>query len=71
VLDRIVSIGSFLIVVFSVVLFALGAWWTLLGRISQGDGFLLFAGSLLAAIFFSFRAQDPAWLDPVSIVKIS
>ena len=68
-LNRMVSLGSFLVVVFSAVLFALGAWWTLVGRIGEGDGFLLFAGCLLAAIVFSYRAQDPAWLDPVSIVK--
>jgi hypothetical protein len=64
-----VRLGSGLVVVFSVVLFALGAWWTLLGKISEGDGFLMFAGSVLAAIVFTYRAQDPRWLDPVSIVK--
>jgi len=69
VLDRLVSLGSALVVLFSIVLFAMGAWWTLLGKISEGDGFLLFAGSVLAAIVFTFRAQDPAWLDPISIVK--
>jgi hypothetical protein len=64
-----VSLGSFLVVVFSVVLFAVSGWWTLVGKIGEGDGFLLFAGCLLAAIVFSYRAQDPAWLDPISIVK--
>jgi hypothetical protein len=58
-----------LIVVLSLVLFGLAAWWTLMGKIGEGDGFLLFAGCLLSAIVFTFRAQDPAWLDPVSILK--
>jgi len=68
-LDRLVSLGSSLVVAFSVVLFVLGAWWTLIGRMSEGDAFLMFAGTALAAIFFSYRAKDPAWLDPISIVK--
>jgi len=53
----------------SAVLFGMGAWWTLIGRIGEGDGFMLLAGTLLAAIVFSYRAQDPKWLDPLSIVK--
>jgi len=69
VLDRIVCLGSSLLVVFSAVLFALAGWWTLLGKIGEGDGFLLFAGCLLAGIVFSYRALDPRWLDPISIVK--
>jgi hypothetical protein len=47
----------------------MSAWWTLVGKIGQGDGFLLFAGSLMAAIVFSYRAGDPHWLEPISIVK--
>jgi F0F1-type ATP synthase assembly protein I len=69
VLDRIVSLGSFLVVVFSAVLFGMAAWWTFAGKIGEGDGYMLLAGCVLAAIVFSYRAQDPAWLDPVSIVK--
>jgi hypothetical protein len=57
------------VVAFSVVLFVLAGWWTAVGRIGEGDGFLLFAASLLAAIVFSFRGSDPRWLDPISIVK--
>jgi hypothetical protein len=68
-LDRIVSLGSFAVVAFSVVLFAMAGYWTLMGKIGEGDGFLLFAGCLLSAIVFSFRGADPRWLDPVSIVK--
>lgn len=68
-LDRLVSLGSFIVVAFSAVLFAMSAWWTLVGKVGEGDGFMLFAGCLLAAIVFSFRGSDPRWLDPISIVK--
>jgi hypothetical protein len=68
-LDRLVSLGSSVVVVLSVVLFAMSSWWTLMGKISEGDGFLMFAGCVLAAIVFTYRAKDPAWLDPISIVK--
>ena len=68
-LDRFVSLGSFLVVIFSVMLFGMSAWWTLLGKISEGDGILLFGGCVLSAIFFAYRAFDPAWLEPLSIIK--
>ena len=68
-LNRVVSLSSLLVAVFSVALFAMCAWWTLAGHISEGDGTFLFIGSLLAAIVFSYRAADPAWLEPLSIVK--
>ena len=68
-LDRFVSLGSFVVVALSIVLFGVGAWSTLVGKMGEGDGFLMLAGSVLAAIVFAYRAQDPAWLDPVSIVK--
>jgi hypothetical protein len=56
-------------VILSVVAFGLGAWWTLLGRISQGDGLFILAGWCLSAIVFSYRAVDPGYLDAVSIIK--
>ena len=37
-LNRVVSVCSFFMVILSVVAFGLGAWWTLIGRISEGDG---------------------------------
>jgi len=67
--DRFVSLGSFLIVAFSVIVFGMSAWWTLVGKIGEGDGLLLFAGSVMAAIVFSYRGFDPHWLEPLSIVK--
>jgi hypothetical protein len=68
-LNRVVSVCSFFMVILSVVAFALGAWWTLLGRISQGDGLFMLAGWCLSAIVFSYRAVDPGYLDAVSIIK--
>ena len=67
--NRVVSICSFFMVILSVVAFGLGAWWTLLGRISQGDGLFILAGWCLSAIVFSYRAVDPGYLDAVSIIK--
>jgi hypothetical protein len=58
-----------MVVAFSVVLFVMSGWWTLMGKIGEGDGFLMLAGCVLAAIVFSYRAGDPHWLEPLSIVK--
>ena len=67
--DRVVSACSFFMVVLSVVAFGLGAWWTLLGRISQGDGVFMLSGWCVCAVVFLYRATDPAYLDAVSIIK--
>ena len=67
--DRVVSISSLLLVILSVVAFAMGGWWTLVGRISVGDGVFLMAGWCVSAIVFSYRALDPAYLDAISIIK--
>jgi hypothetical protein len=56
-------------VILSVAAFGLGAWWTMLGRISQGDGLFMLSGWCVSAMVFSYRALDPAYLEPVSIVK--
>jgi hypothetical protein len=68
-LNRVVSVCSFFMVLLSVVAFGLGAWWTFVSRISQGDGVFMLSGWSLCAIVFLHRAMDPAYLDPVSIVK--
>ena len=68
-LNRVVSICSFFMVILSVVAFGLGAWWTLIGRISEGDGVFMLFGWCVSAIVFSYRAIDPAYLDAVSIIK--
>ncbi len=68
-LNRLVSLGSLFVAAVSVLLFVLGAWWILVGKIDEFDGVFALAGWLLAAIIFAWRATDPAWLDPVSIVK--
>jgi hypothetical protein len=56
-------------VILSVVAFGLGAWWTLIGRISEGDGVFMLFGWCLCGIVFWYRAVDPAYLDAVSIIK--
>jgi molybdopterin biosynthesis enzyme len=56
-------------VIMSVVAFGLGGWWTLIGRISAGDGVFMLSGWCVSAIVFSYRAIDPAYLDAVSIIK--
>jgi len=68
-LNRVVSVCSFLMVILSVVAFGLGAWWTLISRISAGDGLFMLAGWCVCAMVFSYRAIDPAYLDAVSIIK--
>jgi hypothetical protein len=68
-LNRIVSMCSVFMVILSVVFFGLGAWWTLVGRISEGDGVFMMVGWCVSAMVFSYRAIDPAYLDAVSIIK--
>jgi hypothetical protein len=68
-LNRVASVCSYLMVILSVAASAMGAWWTFIGRISVGDGVFLMAGWCMAAIVFSYRAVDPAYLDAVSIIK--
>ena len=68
-LDRVVSLSSFLMVILSVVAFGLGAWWTFVGTISQGDGLFMLAGWCVSAMVFSYRAADPDYLDAISIIK--
>jgi hypothetical protein len=67
--NRVVSICSFFMVILSVVAFGLGAWWTLLGSVSPGDGLFMLAGWCVSAMVFAYRAADPVYLDAVSISK--
>jgi hypothetical protein len=67
--SRIVSIGSLMLVVASVILFLAGAWDIMSWRMDEGSGVLALAGCVLTAIVFSYRFADPKWLDPISIVK--
>ena len=68
-LNRVVSLCSFLMVILSVAAFGLGAWWTLVGRISVGDGVFMLFGWCVSAVVFSYRAMDPDYLDAISIIK--
>ena len=67
--NRIVSIASLMVVIASVFFFLAGAWGIMSQRLDEGSGPMALAGSLMAAIVFSYRCADPMWLDPVSIVK--
>jgi len=67
--NRVVSVCSYLMVILSVVAFTLGGWWTLIGRISPGDGIFMLAGWCVSAVVFSYRAVDPVYLDAISIIK--
>ena len=53
----------------SVAAMGMGAWWTFIGTISQGDGLFLMSGWCVSALVFLYRAMDPDYLDPVSIIK--
>jgi len=66
--NRIVSIASLMVVIASVFFFLAGAWGIMSQRLDEGSGLMALAGSLMAAIVFSYRCADPMWLDPVSIV---
>jgi hypothetical protein len=57
------------VVILSVVAFALGVWWTFTSTISEGDGLFMMFGWCVCAMVFLYRAMDPAYLDPVSIIK--
>ena len=67
--NRIVSVSSFLVVLLSAALFLQSAWLTMSGKISQTDGIFLLAGWLAAGLVFSYRASDPNFLEPISIIK--
>ena len=68
-LNRIVSVSSIFVVLLSAVLFLQSAWFTMSGKISQTDGIFLLAGWLAAGLVFSYRASDPNFLEPISIIK--
>jgi hypothetical protein len=68
-LNRVVSLCSFFMVILSVVAFGLGAWWTFVSRISEGDGLFMMSGWFVCAVVFLYRAFDPDYLDPISIIK--
>lgn len=66
---RVVSVSSFLLSIVSVVFFALGAWWILIGKMTEGEGLFQIGGWTLSALFFAYRFANPEDLDPVSIIK--
>jgi hypothetical protein len=67
--NRVVRLGSLFMVLLSVAAIGMGAWWTFIGAISQGDGLFLMSGWCVSALVFLYRAMDPVYLDPISIIK--
>jgi hypothetical protein len=67
--DRVVCLASLFVVLASAVFFALGAWWIMTGQMNGFDGIFALAGWLVAAVVFAYRFDEPAWLQPVSIIK--
>ena len=67
--NRVVAFTSLMLVIASVMFFLVVIWGLMSGKIDEGSGILAMGGWLLSAIVFSFRHADPAWLDPISIVK--
>jgi len=67
--NRVVSLSSLAVAIVSAAFFLLGAWWLLMGEIGEIDGVFALAGWLMAAVIFAWRFADPAWLEPVSIIK--
>ncbi|MBS1856027.1 MAG: hypothetical protein JST11_11725 [Acidobacteria bacterium] len=43
--------------------------WTVQGQLDQSGTVFMLGGWLLAAAIFGWRASDPEYLDPISIVK--
>ena len=64
----VVSFFASLAAILSVSLFVLSAWWTTAGHVGV-DSVFMTGGCLLAAVLFGFRAAEPAFLEPLSIVK--
>ncbi len=64
----VVSFFAFLAAILSVTLFAMSVWWTVTGHTGV-DSVFMTSGWLLAAIMFGYRTVDPAFLEPLSIVK--
>jgi len=67
--DRVVSFASLLLVVASVMFFLASSWLVMSGKMGDGEGIFVLAGWLVTAIVFAYRHADPAWLEPLSIVK--
>jgi hypothetical protein len=58
-----------LVVIASAALFAVAAAALMADRVGQIDGIILLNASVLAAVVFAQVYREPAWLEPVSIIK--
>jgi hypothetical protein len=60
---------AFLAALISVFFVVMTGVWTVQGRLDQSGTVFMLVGWLLAAAIFAWRAADPEYLDPISIVK--
>jgi len=60
------ALAAALISVFFVIMTAV---WCVEGRLGESETVFMLGGWLLSAAIFAWRAADPAYLDPLSIVK--
>jgi hypothetical protein len=67
--NRVVSVSSIFVVLLSAMFFLQSAWLTMSGKISQTDGIFMLSGWLAAGLVFAYRASDPNFLEPLSIIK--
>ena len=67
--NRVVSVSSIFLVLLSAAFFLQSAWLTMSGKINSTDGIFMLAGWLAAGFVFSYRASDPNYLEPISIIK--
>ncbi len=67
--NRLVSLSSLLVVIASALLFAIAAAALMADRVGQIDGIILLNASVLAAVVFAQVYREPAWLEPISIIK--
>ncbi len=65
----VVSVCAFAAALISVVFVVLSAVWLVDGRLGETETVFMLGGWLLAAVVFGWRAADPEYLQPLSIVK--
>jgi hypothetical protein len=65
----VVSVCAFVAAMISLSLAVMSALWDVQGKLNQTEAIFMLGGWLLAAGIFAWRAADPDYLDPLSIVK--
>jgi hypothetical protein len=65
----VVSFCALAIVLIGVFFVVMSGVWETQGRLGFGEMIFMLGGWLLVTLFFAWRALDPDYLDPQSIVK--